>query len=296
MRIEDLEIHLVSDGVVHADAGGPFGLVPRALYERYLKPDAQNHVPMALTCLLVRSEGKTILVDTGLGDKLSPEERSRWNIERPQGGLLDGLAALGLAPEAVDIVINTHLHVDHCGGNTRSAGDDLVATFPRAVYIVQRLEWADASHPDARTRVSYIAGDFDPLLRSGRMRLLHGDTQITGHIRCVVTPGHTRGHQSVVLQAGDFRGLYVADMASYAVHFVRTAWLTAYDVDPLQNIVTKQRWQRWALDHGAWLFFEHDPELSVARLREKDGRLDLEPVAEAEEATGSLPTPRPRRG
>lgn len=296
MKIGDLELHLVSDGLVHVDAGGPFGLVPRALYQRTFPPRPDNTVPMSLTCLVVRSRGQTILIDTGLGEKLSDEARLRWQLERPEGGLVTQLAKLGIAPEDVDIVIDTHLHADHCGGNTRGPEGAVEAVFPRATYLVQRIEWAEASHSDARTQGTYLPENFQPLLQAGRLRLLHGDTTITDQVRCVVTPGHTRGHQCVVLESGDWSGVFVADLASYAVHFERLSWMTAYDVDPLQTLRTKTIWREWAAERSAWLFFEHDAALPVGRL-ERDGR-NFRVVAEADAATltDSLPTRPPLHG
>ncbi|MBM2842834.1 MAG: fold metallo-hydrolase [Anaerolineales bacterium] len=296
MKIGDLELHLVSDGLVQVDAGGPFGLVPRGLYQRTFPPRPDNTIPMSLTCLVVRSRGQTILIDTGLGEKLSDEARLRWQLERPEGGLVTQLAKLGIAPEDVDIVIDTHLHADHCGGNTHSSEGAVEAVFPRATYLVQRIEWAEASHPDARTQGTYLPENFQPLLQAGRLRLLHGDTTITDQVRCVVTPGHTRGHQCVVLESGDWCGVFVADLASYAVHFERLSWMTAYDVDPLQTLRTKTIWREWAAERGAWLFFEHDAALPVGRL-ERDGR-NFRVVAEAGAAplTDSLPTRPQLRG
>lgn len=296
MKIGDLEIHLVSDGLVHVDAGGPFGLVPRALYQRIFPPRPDNTIPMSLTCLLVRSRGRTILIDTGLGEKLLEEERLRWQLERPAGGLVAQLADLGIAPEDVDLVIDTHLHADHCGGNTRGPAGEVEPVFPRATYLVQRIEWAEAVHADARTQGTYLPENFQPLLQAGRLRLLHGDTIITDQVRCAVTPGHTRGHQSVVLESGEWCGVFVADLASYAVHFERLSWMTAYDVDPLETLRTKTIWRDWAAERRAWLFFEHDAALPVGRL-ERDGRR-FRVVAEQAAAplTNSLPTRPPHPG
>ena len=291
MQIGDLEVHLVSDGHVWVDPGGPFGLVPRVLYQRVIAPNADNLVPEMLNCLLLRSDGRTLLVDTGLGPKLDERSAAQWHLERPGGGLLEGLARLGVGPEQVDVVICTHLHADHCGGHTRREGEGAVPAFPRAEYLVQRMEWADASHPNVRTRATYSADNFSPVLAQGRLRLLHGDEQVTSHVRCVMTPGHTRGHHSVLLSSGDWRGLFVSDMATFAGHMARAAWVTSFDVEPLENITTKQRWQRWALESGAWLFFIHDPLTPVARLVERGGRLETEPVEEARELIDSLPTP-----
>lgn len=293
MRIGDLEIHLLSDGVVYADAGGPFGLIPKGLYEGYLPPRADNTVPIHLTCMLVRSRGKNILIDTGLGEKLPPEEIDRWGLIRPSGTLLEGLARLGVQAQDVDVVLNTHLHADHCSGNTRRRSGRLEAAFPNAEYWVQRIEWAQASHPDERTRGTYHADNFAPLVAAGRLRLLHGDARVTEHVACRVTPGHTRGHQSIALQCGDWHGLYVGDMATYAVHMAKAAWLTAFDVLPLENIRTKKYWQRWALENEAWLFFEHDPYTAVGRLREGAHGLMIEPVEQAAQLTADLPRQTP---
>jgi len=296
LKIGDLELHLVSDGMVHVEAGGPFGLVPRGLYQRSFPPRPDNTVPMSLTCLLVRSRGQTILIDTGLGDKLTEEARARWQLERPGGGLVAGLYALGIAPEDVDLVIDTHLHADHCGGNTRGREGAVEPVFPRATYVVQRIEWAEASHPDARTQGTYLADNYQPLMQAGRLRLLHGDTVITDQVRCVVTPGHTRGHQCVVLESGEWCGLFVADLASYALHFERLSWMTAYDVDPLETLRTKTIWREWAAARGAWLFFEHDASLPVGRL-ERDGRgYRVAPEAGAAGLTDALPTRPPPPG
>src|SRR5262249_3641553 len=143
LQVGDIQIAYVSDGIVHVDAGGPFGLIPRALYRSILEPDADNLVPMALNCLLVRAGGKTIVVDTALGEKLDDKQKKNWNLIRPLGGLLDGLARLGVKAEDVDLVIDTHLHADHCAGNTawNMEGTTISGgrpTFPNAEYVVQR--------------------------------------------------------------------------------------------------------------------------------------------------------------
>ncbi len=281
MYLGSLEIHLVSDGIVHVDPGGLFGLVPRALWGKLIQPDGQGRLPMALTCLLLRSGGKTIVVDTGLGEKLSAKEKSTWGLERPQGSLLEGLARLGCAPDDVDLVLDTHLHWDHCGGNTLQTASGLRAAFPRAEYVTQRLEFADATTPNERTRATYHSDNFAPLVQAGQMRLVAGEARVTPEVRAVVTRGHTRGHMSVLLESQGLHGLYVADMATYAAHFERLGWVTAYDVEPLESIETKRGWQQWALERDALLIFEHDAHVPLGRLKEVEGRMTVEKVAEA---------------
>ena len=267
-QIGDIEVQLISDGIVRGDGGGPFGVVPRSLWSKIMEPDENNTVPMALTCLLVRAGGKTIVVETGNGDK-SEKLNRMWQLIRPEGSLLEGLARHGVAAEDVDLVINTHLHSDHCGANTMLVDGEVVATFPNAEYVVQRVEYAEAVFPNERTRNTYFSENFKPLYENGQMRLLDGDIEIVPGMRCVVTRGHTRAHQSIVFEQDDEAGLFTADMATFAVHFERLAWVTAYDVEPLENVETKRKWRRWAVERDALLIFAHDTQMPVARLREK---------------------------
>lgn len=270
------EWHLIPTGRVWVDPGGPFGLVPRVLWSRSQQTNEHGLVAMDLTCLLIISDGKTILVDTGLGDKLNDKGVRQWNLEYPQGTMLENLAAHGVRPQDVDIVLDTHLHGDHCSGNTTLADGALVATFPNAEYWVQRLEFADAMHTNERTRATYLPENFVPLWEQGKLRLLHGDTQVTKDVRCVVTPGHTRAMQCVLYEGDSTPLLYVADLASYAVHMERRAWVTAYDVEPLETIRTKGYWQDWALETKARLVFEHDTTMPVGTLtQDADGKLKV---------------------
>jgi glyoxylase-like metal-dependent hydrolase (beta-lactamase superfamily II) len=280
IQIGDIEIAVVSDGVVHVDAGGPFGLVPRALYHSIFEPDANNLIPMTLNCLLVRVVGKTVVIDTGLGDKLTDKLKRQWALERPTGGLLDALARHSVRPTDVDLVINTHLHADHCAGNTAFESDssNVVPVFPNAEYVTQRREYDDAMQPNERTQATYLPINYQPLVESGQMRLLDGDAEILPGVYGVVTRGHTAAHMSIRFESRGQHALYAADLASYAIHFERLGWMTAYDVEPLQTLETKRRWQQWALDTGALVIFEHDPSVGAGHLVQDGDRRRIEPV------------------
>lgn len=280
IQLGDIQIALITDGVMHVDAGGAFGLTPRPLYRPYFEPDANNLIPMALHCLLVRVAGKTMVVDTGLGQKLTERQQRNWGVVRESGGLIDWLARLGVYPENVDLVINTHLHADHAAGDTKFGADehDIVPTFPNAEYVVQRREYEDAIHLNERTAATYLPVNYQPLVASGRMRLLDGDTEILPGVHGVITRGHTPTHMSIRFESQGQHALFVADMASYAVHFERLGWMTAYDVEPLQTLETKRRWQQWALDTGALLIFQHDPKRRTARLVQDGDRRVLDVV------------------
>jgi glyoxylase-like metal-dependent hydrolase (beta-lactamase superfamily II) len=240
--IGSIEIHMIDTGWVWVDSGGPWGLVPRALWSRYLQPDEQHRVPMVLTSLLVRAGGQTILIDTGLGDKLDAKMREQWGLEHPHGTLTDGLQRLDLTPDAIDLVINTHLHGDHCAGNTVFTEDGGIAAAFNTEYVVQRGEYEEAMHPNERTRATYYPVNYYPLEVSGQLRLIEGDTEIVPGITGVVTPGHTDWHMSILFEDGGESALFLSDLASYAVHFERLAWMTAYDTQPLVTLESKRKW------------------------------------------------------
>ena len=272
LRLGEVELRLVSDGCFWLDGGANFGLVPRVLWERVMPPDALNRTPMALRCLLIRSAGRTILVDTGYGDKLGEKQRQILSLERSPGLP----ATLGLAAEEVDIVINTHLHADHCGGNTTCVDGRVVPTYPRAEYWVQRLEWADALFPNERTRATYLPENLRPC--EDRLRLLDGDTPVTPQVRCLVTRGHTRAHQSIVIESGEQMAIYLGDLAPLAVNLERLTWIAANDVEPLETLETKRSLRRLALERQALVIFGHDPHIALGRLCEVEGGVRVVPA------------------
>ncbi len=276
-QIGDMQITVLNDGIVKVDAGGPFGLTPRALYKNILMPDEANMVPMMLHCLLVRAAGKTIVVDTGLGDKLNNKQRSIWGLEQPGGGLLAELARLGVQPGDVDLVIDTHLHADHCAGNTQFNANmtGVGPTFPNAEYVTQRHEYEDAMRPNERTRATYISVNYEPLVESGQMRLLDGSTEIVPGVFGEVMRGHTPAMMGIRFTAGDQHALFMSDLASYAIHFSRLGWMTAYDVEPLETLESKRHWRQWALDTKALLLFQHDPKIIAGHLV---GEQNIEPL------------------
>ena len=276
MRLGNVDLFVCTDGTFTLDGGALFGVVPRVLWKGVLPPDELNRVPMALNCLLIVSEGKRILVDTGFGAKLSQREREIHGLQRGEGDLLQAIGRLGYLASDIDIVINTHLHPDHCGGNTSQHDGLPTPTFPNAEYWIQRQEWADACSPNERTRKTYLAKNLVPLGEAHELRLLDGDARVTDQVRCVVTRGHTRGHQSVVVESGGEAALFLGDLAPKAVHLERLAWTTAFDTEPLETVEAKRAWRDWALENDAVLFFGHDGQTPVGRLRVKSGHFRVD--------------------
>lgn len=277
IQIGDIRIHLLSAGTVMVDGGGPFGLIPKSMWSRVMPADDDNMVPQTLTCLLVQVGERNIVIDTGVGDKLTDKWRAIWRLAHPHGTLLDGLARCGVLPEDVDTLIFTHLHADHAGGATVERDGSVVPTFPNATAYVQRREYDDAMQPNERTRATYLSENFQPLLEAGLLQLLDGPFEFAPGVRGVVTPGHTPGHMSILFESNGEHAVFLCDLAAYAVNFERLPWIPSYDVEPLISLETKRHWQQWALETGAMLIFPHDPVTHCGTLsRTDDGKLRVE--------------------
>jgi glyoxylase-like metal-dependent hydrolase (beta-lactamase superfamily II) len=278
-----LRVHLLSDGAFWTDGGGAFGVVPRPLWERVIRPDAFNRIPMELRSLLIEADEGLILVDTGHGEKLSAKRKEQLGLSG-QHRLVDELAALGFQPGDVRTVINTHLHADHCGGNTvYDATGQPVPVFPNATYLMQRLELADATYPNERTRNAYLHENYLALTNlcnrdDGALRVISGDAQITPQVRVQVTPGHTRAHQVVIVESEGQAAMFLGDAAGFAVHLERLAWVPAFDVEPLVSMETKRSLRDWAFHREALLFFQHDVAVPAGRLRRDGENWRVEPI------------------
>ncbi len=279
LTLGDMRVTVVSDGTVYWDGGGLFGLTPKVLWQRVIQPDELNRVPMRLRSVLIENGDKRILVDTGIGDKMSEKSRKHIALEG-RDRLINDLASLGITVNDIDLVILTHLHNDHCGGNTRIDSEGhVVPTFPNAEYWIQAREMADAMFPNERTRGTYFRENFIPLEERGQLRIIDGDTDVTPGIWTTITAGHTPAHQCVVMQGGGEFAIFLADAVSWGVFFERMAWVPAYDLAPMVSIHTKKRLARWAIQHDAWLIFQHDARFAVGKLREENGKLRVEPFA-----------------
>jgi glyoxylase-like metal-dependent hydrolase (beta-lactamase superfamily II) len=277
-RLGSLDLRILSDGTFYQDAGAVFGVVPRTSWEPVVEQvDDQNRMPLALNCLLVRSHDKLVLIETGVGDK---DGARRQATPLEEGNLVGELATLGVRREDVDVVINTHLHADHCGWNTRRLETgELVPTFPRARYLIQRGEWQEATHPNERTRATYLAENVVPLEDAGFLELIDGDVAVTPEVTIIPSHGHTADHASVVLTSGGETALYIGDIVQHEVQLERTAWVSAFDVLPLVSMETKKRLVERAIRERALVVSVHCAYPGVGRLSlGEDGRKHWEPV------------------
>ncbi len=248
-----------------------FGIVPKPLWSQRIEPDADNRIPLATRCLLLKGEDRRILIDTGVGDTFAGTKYADiYAVDPPEGGLEQQLAAHDVAPEAITDVILTHLHFDHCGGSTRQTDDgEAVVAFPNATYHVQKSHWTWAQTSNPKERQSFLDRTFVPLQESGQLHLVEGGTTLFPGISVEQVHGHTEAQQIVTVADADTTLVYVADLLP-TTHHLAPAWTMAYDVRPLVTIEEKRDFLQRAADAEWNLFFEHDPNVAVANVEQTD--------------------------
>ncbi len=289
LTLGDFELSIFSDGTYPLDGGAFFGVIPKIMWSRKMTPDAKNCVISGLNSLLIRTGKQNVLVETGMGNKLS-DRMIKFYGQPAQ--LLTNLAAAGISPEDIDIVINTHLHFDHCGWNTvRGKDGKIVPTFPRAKYYAPEGEWQYARKPSERDSISYIPENYDPLVESGQMTLLKGGEEIVPGVTVQTFPGHTAHMQAVIVngQPGYERarlsaappesakgiGALAPAVACYKSDIITTtrhidiSWGMGFDLYPLQTIESKKRYYATSTPEKWLTVFTHDHETPWAYV-EKD--------------------------
>jgi len=274
----DFRIHALDTGLQWLDGGAMFGVVPKPLWERRIPADERNRIPLGLRCLLVETPGDLVLIETGVGNKEDDKFRALYGVENaaaPGSGLPDRLheaiRAAGFSADDVSVVIDTHLHFDHAGGNTyRDEQGRVRISFPRALYHVQRGEWAWAHATSERTRASYLPDNFDPVEAEGRWRFLEGEAEVVPGLSVFLTPGHCPWHQSVLVASGGETACFLGDVVPTMAH-LPLPWIMGYDVEPLRTLESKRELLRRAADEEWLLVSTHDPTIAWGRLQ-PDGR------------------------
>jgi glyoxylase-like metal-dependent hydrolase (beta-lactamase superfamily II) len=260
MILGDAKLTMVNGGNFRLDGGAMHGVVPKTLWSKLVSCDDQNRCEYATRCLLIEVGGRRLLVETGNGDKFPAKLKDIYGIDHDRS-IGDALREAGVEPESIDAVVMTHMHFDHSGGTTRrTASGGLEPVFKRAKHIVQKLEWEDATHPHERNRASGPLGD------AGLLQVVDGETEIAPGVRVIPTPGHTRGHQSVLIgQADGPKALFLGDVVPTAVH-TRLPWVMAYDLDPARTLETKRALFRRAVEEDWLLLWGHDRDHTGGRL------------------------------
>jgi glyoxylase-like metal-dependent hydrolase (beta-lactamase superfamily II) len=274
-KVGSLTIHAIQAGGQKLDGGAMFGVVPKPLWERRIPADERNRIQLGMRCVLIEHPSGLVLIDTGAGNKEDKKFLDIYGIDNAgtdgRTWLEDGLKQVGARPEDIAIVINTHLHFDHAGGNTyRNEKGEIALSFPNARYIVKRGEYDYAMHPNERTSASYFERNFIPVVTAHKFEFVSREKEIVKGVRVIPTPGHTPFHQSVLIDSGGERAFFLADMLPTSAH-LPLPWIMGYDVEPLVTLETKRRILRQAEDENWLLIFEHDADVPWGRV-EHDGK------------------------
>jgi glyoxylase-like metal-dependent hydrolase (beta-lactamase superfamily II) len=273
MLFGDYRVEIVPDAEFRLDGGAMFGVVPRALWSRECPPDEQNRIRLNMNCLFVEAGRERIIVETGIGDKWSAKHRRVYGIERERT-IGESLRAItGYGADEITIVVNTHLHFDHAGGNTRlDAEGRAVPTFPNARYFVSREEFEHAERPHERDRASYLSENWRPVQESGQLELKPAAYEVAAGLTMECVAGHSRTMQCVRLERGG-RTLYgFADLVPTRAH-VPAAWIMGYDLYPVETLEAKKRLLPQAARENWLCLFYHDADAPLCRIVEEEGKL-----------------------
>jgi glyoxylase-like metal-dependent hydrolase (beta-lactamase superfamily II) len=277
MRLGDYELHIVSDGTFRLDGGAVFGIVPKTFWEKHVDVDEKNRVKLGLNCLYVRTSEHHVLIDTGIGNKFDARWNAIYDVDHSET-LVSSLARFGVQPQDIDIIIHTHLHFDHAGGNTTLLPDGrIVRTFPNARCYAQRGEYAHALAPHERDRASYALDRVKFLSPYCEYELLEGDVEVVPGIRVEIKPGHNRSMQIVLIESCGQKAIVFSDLVSTQLH-LNAQWITAFDLFPLEGVENKKPLIEAAL-RGHWLcVFYHDPQCPMGFLKDQNGKIMVERV------------------
>jgi len=276
VSVGDFEIFGLSDGSFYLDGGAMFGVVPKVLWEKKCPADKKNRIKLGLNCFLIKTQRALVLLETGLGPKLTGKFTDIFNVQR-KPDLFSSLREAGFAPEDVDFVVNTHLHFDHCGGNTRfDEGGETVPTFPRAKYVIQKGEWEAALSPEERDKPSYLQENFVPLEKHGVIELIDGDRELVDGVEIIVVPGHTARHQCLKVRSRGEVLFFPGDLIPMSAH-ISVPYVMSFDLFPLETMRNKRKYYELSLREN-WLFgLDHDPHHHFGRIKRAGEKYEFEP-------------------
>ena len=273
MQLGDYRVEVIPDTEFHLDGGAMFGVVPRSLWERVCAPDEQNRIRMNMNCVFVDAGVERILIETGIGEKWSEKHQKMYGISRRRS-LAESLREIaGVGPEEITIVVNTHLHFDHAGGNTRfDQSGQVIPAFPNARYFVSRAELEHGQSPSERDRASYLPENWEALSRSGQLEPKPAEYEVVPGLSLKTYAGHNRSMQCWCLQRAGQKMFGFADLVPMRPH-VQLPWIMGYDLFPLETLEAKRQLLPQAAREGWLCHFYHDPDAPLCRLIEEDGKL-----------------------
>lgn len=272
MDFGDYRVEIIPDTEFRLDGGAMFGVVPRTLWSRVCPPDDQNRIRMNMNCVFIEGAGERVLIETGIGEKWSAKHVDMYGIARERS-FADSLRSIaGVGPNDITIVINTHLHFDHAGGNTKLDDGRAVAAFPNARYLVSRDELAHADQPSERDRASYLPDNWLPLIETGQLEATEETYEVIPGLHLETFPGHNRSMQCWRLTSRGKTLFGFADLVPMRAH-VSPAWIMGYDLYPAETLEQKKKLLPQAACEGWTCLFYHEPERPLGRIVEENGKL-----------------------
>jgi glyoxylase-like metal-dependent hydrolase (beta-lactamase superfamily II) len=299
MNFGDYRVEIVPDTEFRLDGGAMFGVVPRVLWERACPPDEKNRIRLNMNCVFIDTGKERILIETGIGEKWSAKETEMYGIYREKAfaeTLFEKTG--GCRPGDITIVVNTHLHFDHAGGNTILAGfppyeggvdaasaDGVVLSdkpspqFPNARYLVSKSELNHARNPHDRDRASYLPENWQPVEQTEQLEPMPDDYEPIPGLKIQTVRGHSETMQTWRLDSGGKTMYGFADLIPTR-HHISPAWVMGYDLYPVETVAFKKRILPEAVKEGWICLFYHDVDIPLARLSEIEGRISTVPYVE----------------
>ena len=268
MKIGKYKLKILNSGFIGLDGGAMFGIIPKPLWQKTNSPDELNRVTLATRNLLLESDSKKILIDTGMGGKWDDKSKEIYRIDAKLE-LQNELKLLGISPENISDVILTHLHFDHTGGSTKLEGNKIIPAFPNAKYHVQKNNFEWAINPSNRDKASYIKENFEPLAKEGVLNFTSEGEFFDDEIQFKVINGHTFGQQMIKITDSSTTLLYCCDLMPFISH-LRLPYIMGYDLQPLLTLEEKKKYLKIAADENWYLFFGHDPEIALATVKHSE--------------------------
>ena len=274
MKIGNYKLYSIETGRFALDGGAMFGVVPKNLWNRTNPADEKNRIELAMRLLLLKSDDRLILIDTGIGDKMDEKMTSIYSINHSKSALDKSLEKLEISPYQITDVILSHLHFDHAGGTTYQKNGKIELTFPNATHHVQKEQWNWALSPSDKDRASFIKENFLQIERQNKLNLLNGNYELLPGVECLIMYGHTPGMQLVKIYNGSRTLLYCSDLIPTASH-IPIPWIMAYDNNPLITLDEKNKLLPKIVDEEWILYFEHDPFRKAGTVKFSDKGFEL---------------------
>jgi glyoxylase-like metal-dependent hydrolase (beta-lactamase superfamily II) len=273
MQFGDYRIEIIPDTQIWLDGGAMFGVVPRVMWEKVCAPDSLNRIPLAAHCLYVGTGSHKILFETGAGEKLTEKQLQIYGIQREKSLAEKLFESTGVSANEISIVVNTHLHFDHCGGNTKfNKAGEIVPAFPNARYFISENELKHAENPSDRDRATYNKDNWEVLRKTGQLEMKPPSYEVVEGITMTEMRGHNAAMQTVKIESGGEILYSFSDLIPMTTH-LPLSWIMSYDLFPMETLANKKKLLPLALEENWLCWFYHDVETPLCRLTEIDGKL-----------------------